>query len=65
MATQHLEKPNPNEWAHKTVRSSRGRCMCQTRIDMHDCSGYQPRSDHVACRHLDEATTRCVFGDKK
>jgi len=24
--TEHLEKPNPNEWAH-TTRSSKGRCL--------------------------------------
>jgi hypothetical protein len=46
----------------KSTRSSRWKCLCQTRLQMHDCGAYQPVDSASVCRHMDTADrTRCQY----
>lgn len=46
----NLEKPDPNEWAH---RSSRGRCLHPfDEAEMRKCKDFEPSGDVFKCKHV-------------
>lgn len=56
----NLEKPDPNEWAHKdkTIRNSRGKCLCKSLMQCRECAAYEPCQDRLVpamCANLDRS----------
>ncbi len=53
----------------KLIRSSRGKCLCQSLYQCHDCAGYVPCNDNLVparCVNLDPADcVTCHFKEKK
>lgn len=39
-----VERPDVNEWStpSRPIKSSRGKCLCGTLFERHDCGGYEP-----------------------
>ena len=59
--TEHLEKPNPEEWAHSDkpadvkpiFKRSGGRCLCNYIRERKTCLNYRTSSPDGDCRYLD------------
>lgn len=65
-----VERPDASEWASKNrpvrkVKSSRGKCLCCTLLESHDCGGYSPIQSGPApaiCKWLDSISgSLCNF----
>jgi len=60
--TEHLERPNIEDWTHKTFRSSKHRCLHPfDEFEMRKCKKFVASADVYKCLHISRVdyTTCC------